>query len=73
MMHLDEHSWSITVSCEDLPQIWLSADLIQNGLQKVETLIRSNQMHNATNQMLSGYLDARFENVLYWGEEGNGK
>ena len=73
MMHLDEHSWSITVSCEDLPQIWLSVDLIQNGLQKVATLIRSNQMHNATNQMLSGYLDARFENVLYWGEEGNGK
>ena len=23
--------------------------------------------------MLSGYLDARFKNVLYWGEQGNGK
>ena len=73
MMEFNKHNWSVIVRCKGLPEIWLSADLIQNGLQKVETLIRSDQIHNATNQMLSGYLDARFENVLYWGEEGNGK
>ena len=73
MMEFNKRNWSVIVRCKGLPEIWLSADLIQNGLQKVETLIRSNQIHNATNQMLGGYLDARFKNVLYWGEEGNGK
>ena len=65
--------YSITLNCEGLPEILLSTNLIQDGLRKVGALIRSDQMRVVTDQMLNGYLDARFENVLYWGEEGNGK
>ena len=37
MMEFNKNNWSVIVRCKGLPEIWLSADLIQNGLQK-ETL-----------------------------------
>ena len=81
------HGDSVVLHCDNLPQIWLSADLIEGGLQNVGIFLRSmdsekyrfsftserKQLKVGTQPLVGDYLDFRFENVMYWGDKENGQ
>jgi cell division septal protein FtsQ len=61
----------ITLQFSNLPVVWLSSDLIETKLYHVglfmknrTTLMKKGQK---TSNPLNGYLDARFEDAVYWG------
>ncbi|MDP7280006.1 MAG: hypothetical protein QGG39_08980, partial [Candidatus Poribacteria bacterium] len=78
---------SVVLSCDNLPQIWLSADLIEGGLQNIGVFLRSmtsekygfsriserKQLKVGTQPLVGDYLDFRFKNVVYWGDKENGQ
>ena len=81
------HGDSVVLSCDNLPQIWLSTDLIEGGLQNVGVFLRSmtsekygfsriserKQLKVGTQPLVGDYLDFRFKNVMYWGDKENGQ
>ena len=81
------HGDSVVLYCDNLPKIWLSADLIKGGLQNVGIFLRSmasekyrfsrtserKQLKVGTQPLVGEYLDFRFENVMYWGDKENGQ
>lgn len=61
----------ITLQFSNLPIVWLSSDFIKTGIyhidlfMKNQTMLRKEGQH--TSNPLSGYLDARFKEAIYWG------
>ena len=84
---LSHHGDSVVLYCDNLPKIWLSANLIKGGLQNVGIFLRSmasekyrfsrtserKQLKVGTQPLVGEYLDFRFENVMYWGDKENGQ
>ena len=60
----------ITLQFKDSPVVaWLSSDLIETGLYQLAVFMRVAPWasEKEKRQLLSGYLDARFEDAIYWG------
>lgn len=61
----------IMLQFSNVPIVWVSSDLIKTGIYHIN-LFMKNQMipeerGQYTSNPLNGYLDARFEDAIYWG------
>ena len=61
----------ITLEFSDGPVVWISSDLIKTGIYHISLFIKNQAMLEEngqhTSNPLNGYLDARFEDAIYWG------
>ncbi len=61
----------ITLEFSRIPIVWLSSDFIKNGIYHISLFMKNRAMlmkkGQPTSDPLSGYLDARFKDAVYWG------
>ena len=61
----------ITLQFSNLPIVWISSDFIQTGIYHISLYIKNQTMllekGQHTSNPLDGYLDARFQDAIYWG------
>ncbi len=61
----------IVLEFSNIPIAWISSDLIKTGIYHINLLIRHQAMlineGKHISNPLNGYLDARFEDAIYWG------
>ena len=61
----------IILQLDDLPVVWLSSDLIETGLNNIDLFLknRTTIVKQKKRNRMKGYLDARFEDAIYWGDK----
>ena len=61
----------IILGFSNVPVVWISSDLIETGIYHINLFIKNQTMLRESGQQtsnpLNGYLDARFEDAIYWG------
>jgi cell division septal protein FtsQ len=59
----------IILQLDDLPVVWLSSDLINTGLYHIDLFLknRTTIVKQKKRNRMKGYLDARFQDAIYWG------
>lgn len=59
----------IILQLDDLPVVWLSSDLIETGLYNIDLFLKNlaTIVKQKKRNRMKGYLDARFEDAIYWG------
>ena len=61
----------ITLQFSNLPIVWISSDFIKTGIYHISLFMKNQTMLTEkgqhTSNPLNGYLDARFEDAIYWG------
>lgn len=61
----------ISLQFSNVPIVWVSSDLIKTGIYHsglfVKNQMRLKEKGKHTSNPLDGYLDARFEDAIYWG------
>jgi phage antirepressor YoqD-like protein len=66
----------ITLQFDNLPVVWLASDLIDTGIHNINIFFAkyliSLQKRKPASSYRHGYLDARFEDALYWGGKKHG-
>lgn len=65
------HPDKVTLEFSNVPIAWISSDLIQTGIYHINLFIKNQpalmKKGQHTPNPLNGYLDARFEDAIYWG------
>ena len=61
----------IILHLDDLPVVWLSSDLIETGLYHIDLFLKTRttivKHKKQGSHSMKGYLDARFQDAIYWG------
>ena len=61
----------ITLQFSNLPIVWISSDSIKTGIDHINLFMKNQtvpaEKGQHTSNPLNGYLDARFEDAIYWG------
>lgn len=61
----------ITLEFSNVPIAWISSDLIKTGIYHISLFMKNQpaliKKGQQTSNPLNGYLDARFEDAIYWG------
>ena len=61
----------ITLQFSNLPIVWISSDFIKTGIYHISLFMKNQailtEKGQRTSNPLNGYLDARFEDAIYWG------
>jgi hypothetical protein len=61
----------ITLQFSNLPIVWISSDFIKTGIYHINLFMKNQAILTKkgqhTSNPLNGYLDARFDDAMYWG------